>query len=132
MTLPANYLDAIDGVRDPSSGPLIMPWPMPGNPGSFLSFATFSEWRGFVLQFSLGLTEDQVPMNRRCGPPSKVLGLLTGETKPNLADIRNDLAHGAPFGGFPWAGLLELVRDLIDYAYRDRERSHIDNAILKG
>jgi len=25
----------------------------------------------------------------------------------------------APFDGFPQSGLLELVRDLIDYAYRD-------------
>ena len=66
-----------------------------------------------------GLTEDQVPMNRRCGPPSKVIARLTGDVEPSLSNIRNDLAHGAPFDGFPWSGLLELVRDLIDYAYRD-------------
>lgn len=66
-----------------------------------------------------GLTEDQLPMNWRCGLPSKVIRRLIGETRPSLNDIRNDLARGAPFGGFPWAGLLELVRDLIDYAYRD-------------
>jgi hypothetical protein len=65
-----------------------------------------------------GLTEDQIASNRRCGPPSRVLGLLTGETRPSLAEIRNDPAHGAPFGGFPRAGLLELVRDLVAYAYR--------------
>ncbi len=41
-----------------------------------------------------GLTEEQIPLNQRCGPPSSVLGLLTGETTPSLADIRNDLAHG--------------------------------------
>jgi len=214
MMLTANYLDAIATARDPSSGPLIMPWPMPGNLGGFLSFATLSEWREFVRQFGLhpavplivsakferaqklyvlawidfdlikagelialtalelaltdcyarreaerrrmviakkieeekrkiskgekwwaenasfadllkymvdhdGLTEDQVPMNRRCGAPSKVLGLLTRDTNPSLPYIRNDLAHGAPFDGFPWAGMLELVRDLINYAYRD-------------
>jgi hypothetical protein len=215
MTLPTNYLDAIATARDPSSGPLIMPWPMPGNLGGFLSFATFSEWREFLLQFGLhptvplivsakferaqklyvlawidfdlikagelialtalelaltdgyahteiqrrrkvvtekaeseerkiskgekwwaenpsfgdllkymverdGLTEDQVPMNRRCGALSKVVGLLTGEITPSLAEIRNEMAHGLPFDGFPRAGLLELVRDLIDYAYRGR------------
>ncbi|VVU50137.1 hypothetical protein BAN20980_02847 [Burkholderia anthina] len=35
-----------------------------------------------------------------------------------LAGIRNSLAHGDPFDGLPWAGLLELIRDLIEYAYR--------------
>jgi len=43
--------------------------------------------------------------------------------KPSLADRRNGMAHGDPFGesgaGGPCAGLLELLRDLIDYAYRD-------------
>jgi hypothetical protein len=56
-------------------------------------------------------------MLRRSG--GSAIGLLTGQTKPSLASIRNDLAHGYPFDGFPYAGLLELVRDLIDYAYRD-------------
>ena len=44
-----------------------------------------------------GLTEEKVPMNWRCGHNSKVIGLLTGETKPTLAKIRNHLMHGAPF-----------------------------------
>ena len=74
-----------------------------------------------------GLDESKVPMNQRCGPASKVIARLTEEIRPSLADIRNDSAHGAPFDGFPWAGLLELVRDLIDYAYRDwplRQNEH--------
>jgi hypothetical protein len=62
-----------------------------------------------------GLDESKVPMNQRCGPASKVIARLTEEIRPSLADIRNDSAHGAPFDGFPWAGLLELVRDLVDY-----------------
>ncbi|WP_426269236.1 hypothetical protein ACN9MB_13475 [Dyella kyungheensis] len=37
-----------------------------------------------------------------------------------LAAIRNGLAHGAPLEGWPWGGLLEIVRDLIEYAYRGR------------
>ncbi|PPK41730.1 hypothetical protein B0G57_12659 [Trinickia symbiotica] len=35
-----------------------------------------------------------------------------------LAGIRNSLAHGDPFDGLPWSGLLELIPDLIEYAYR--------------
>jgi hypothetical protein len=50
-------------------------------------------------------------VNRRCG--GTVVELLTSKRKPSLAQIRNDLAHGYPFDGSPWGGLLELVRDLI-------------------
>ncbi len=66
-----------------------------------------------------GLADGQLPLVKRCGPPSTVIGLLTGKTTPSLAEIRNGLAHGAPFDGFPKCGLFEVVRDLIDYAYRD-------------
>ena len=34
--------------------------------------------------------------------------------------IRNRAAHGDPFDTLPWGGLLEVVRDLIHYASRDR------------
>ena len=214
MPLPPDYLDAIADARDPSWGPLIVPWPMPGDLGSMLQFSTFAEWRSFISALSLcravpeivaakfesaqklyvlawldfdlikagelialtalelaltdcyagkestrrrklvakraenekraisksekwwvdytsfadllkfmverdGLTEDQVGINRRCGPTSKVIDRLTGESRPSLAEIRNDLAHGGPSDGFPSAGLLEIARDLIDYAYRD-------------
>ena len=47
-----------------------------------------------------------------------MLKRLTGECEPGLAGIRNSQAHGYPFDGFPWAGLLELTRDLIEYVYR--------------
>lgn len=63
-----------------------------------------------------GLTDDQIPMIVRCG--GTAIGQLTGETKPTLADRRNALAHGDPFDGLPTGGLLELVRDLINFAYR--------------
>lgn len=63
-----------------------------------------------------GLTDDQIPMIVRCG--GTAIGQLTGETKPTLADRRNALAHGDPFDGLPAGGLLELVRDLIGFAYR--------------
>ncbi len=36
----------------------------------------------------------------------------------NLLRIRNGLAHGDPFDAQPKVGLMELVRDLIEYAYR--------------
>lgn len=65
-----------------------------------------------------GLSDDKIPMYHRCGGGAYV-GLLTGETDPSLADMRNEGAHGYPFDGFPRSGLLELVRDLIEYAYRD-------------
>jgi hypothetical protein len=64
-----------------------------------------------------GLTDEKIPMVKRCG--GSAIGMLNGKTSPGLAEIRNKLAHGYPFDGFPYAGLLELVRDLIEYAYRD-------------
>jgi hypothetical protein len=43
-----------------------------------------------------------------------------GLAEPSLEEIRNRLAGGYPFDGVPTGGLLELIRDLIDYAYRSR------------
>jgi hypothetical protein len=64
-----------------------------------------------------GLTDDKLPMQWRCGLGS-IVKRLTGEVEPSLANLRNDLAHGMPFDGLPSSGLLEVVRDLINYAYR--------------
>ena len=47
-------------------------------------------------------------------PVSKAAGSLKAIT---LAGIRNSFTHGDPFDGMPWGGLLELVRDLIEFAY---------------
>lgn len=63
-----------------------------------------------------GLTDAQIPMVVRCG--GSAVGQLIGETHPTLAERRNALAHGDPFDGVPTGGLLELVRDLINFAYR--------------
>jgi hypothetical protein len=63
-----------------------------------------------------GLTDADIPMVVRCG--GTAVGQLTGATKPTLADRRNALAHGDPFDGLPTSGLIELVRDLIQFAYR--------------
>jgi hypothetical protein len=65
-----------------------------------------------------GLTDDLLPCVRKYG--SSVMKLFTDEADPNLADMRNVRAHGHPFGSGYMSGLLELVRDLIEYAYRDR------------
>lgn len=64
-----------------------------------------------------GLTDAQIPMVTRCG--GTAVGQLTGKTRPTLAERRNTLAHGDPFEGLPTGGLLELVRDLINFAYRN-------------
>jgi hypothetical protein len=167
--------------------PLIIPWPVPNNPGGFLSFDTLVQWQVFIeslqlrrivpriitekfsralklyylgwidldvikagelaamaaLELSLrdryggrfapketvtfpklinfmvkddGLTDSALPVIQRCG--GTAIGIVSGRTHPSLVEIRNGLAHGDPFNGLPYGGLLELVRDLIDYAYR--------------
>lgn len=63
-----------------------------------------------------GLTDQQIPLVIRCG--GTAIGQLTGAVHPTLAERRNGLAHGDPFEGLPTGGLLELVRDLINFAYR--------------
>ncbi len=63
-----------------------------------------------------GLTDADIPMATRSN--CTAIGQLTGKTRPTLAERRNWLAHGDPFDGLPTGGLLELVRDLINYAYR--------------
>jgi hypothetical protein len=73
-----------------------------------------------------GLTDADIPMAVRCG--GSATGQLVGEVHPTLADRRNALAHGDPFEGLPTAGLLELVRDLINYAYR----GYIAEAVAAG
>lgn len=173
---------------DRTADPLVLPWPVPGNPGGFLSFSNLDEWQKFICGLALhsappkivslkfqraqnlyflgwvdidlikvgelvaltalelalkdrygagvkkkygklafsnllkymteedSLTDDRIPIIRRCG--GSAIGRINGETKPSLAEIRNGLAHGDPFDGLLYGGLLELARDLIDYAYR--------------
>lgn len=77
---------------------------------------TFSDLLKFMVEQD-GLTDECVGLIRRTG--GSVKGLLMGTRDPNLADIRNVRAHGNPFGSGFESGLLELIRDLIEYAYRD-------------
>jgi len=64
------------------------------------------------------LTNDQLPFVRKHG--GDIVKLLKDEANPSLAGLRNVRAHGNPFGSDYRSGLLELVRDLIEYAYRDQ------------
>ena len=64
-----------------------------------------------------GLTDEKIPMVQRYG--GTVVDRLVGKNKPSLTNIRNSLAHGDPFESLPGCGLLELIRDLIHYAYRN-------------
>lgn len=82
---------------------------IPKNKRSFAALLKF-------MVDSDGLTDAQIPMVVRCG--GTAIGQLTGEIHPTLAERRNSLAHGDPFNGLPTGGLLELVRDLINFAYR--------------
>jgi hypothetical protein len=78
-------------------------------------YRSFAELLAYMVQD--GLTDDKIPMVKRSG--GSAIGFVNGNTKPSLAEIRNKQAHGDPFDGLPYGGLLELVRDLIAYAYRD-------------
>ena len=76
-----------------------------------------------------GLRNEKIPMAKKYG--TKIMADLDEMEAPGveqrkapngpmmLSRIRNSLAHGNPFDSMPWAGLLELLRDLIEYAYRD-------------
>ena len=64
-----------------------------------------------------GLDDAHIPMIVRTG--GTAIGFVNGTSKPSLSQRRNGMAHGDPFDGLPVGGLLELVRDLINYAYRD-------------
>lgn len=75
-----------------------------------------------------GLTDAQIPMIKRGG--GTAIGQLTGSTSPSLDERRNALAHGDPFDGLPTSGLIELVRDLIMFAYRDYLSNHPSGAPL--
>lgn len=82
------------------------------------------------MVYSDGLTEAKIPMAARYG--GSVLGQLTGDTHPTLAERRNSLAHGDPFDGLPTEGLLEFVRDLINFAYREHIAEAASHDIKQG
>lgn len=69
------------------------------------------------------LTDDKIRMIKRCG--GSAIGFISGDVKPSLAEIRNKQAHGDPFDGFPIGGLLELIRNLIEFAHCDLMRGAV-------
>ncbi|WP_431673653.1 hypothetical protein [Rhizobium leguminosarum] len=69
-----------------------------------------------------GLTDAKIPLVQKSG--GSVIGRFSGAQQPALNHLRNDLAHGYPFDGLLQSGLIELLRDLIEYAYRDRIEVH--------
>lgn len=75
----------------------------------------FAEMLRYLVEVEK-LSDADLPSVVRCRGTG--IGQLTGETHPTLAERRNALAHGDPFEGWPTVGLLELVRDLINYAFR--------------
>ena len=212
MTILNEFLTALERAAEVAPGGRTIPWPSPGTPGGFVSFANFAEWQRVILGFRLSagvprnmadlfdralklylvawldfdfvtagelaalgalehslrdcylgdfrerhtkkvvaraknekrqpkleenfrperilltdllrhmyqrdrLTDEQLPCVRKYG--GGVLRLLDGEANPSLADMRNVRAHGNPFGSGYQSGLLEVARDLIEYAYRD-------------
>jgi hypothetical protein len=100
-----------------------------------------AELMGYMAQHD-GLTDERFAFSQRYA--SKVVGALfepdgarkvrnkaiklaaedpsrfAPDEPMTLATIRNGLAHADAFEGWPWSGLLELVKDLIEYAYRER------------
>lgn len=97
--------------------------------GGFVSKGkrTFSTLLKYMVT-SDGLTDGQIPLVARCG--GTAISQLTGEIRPTLAERRNTLAHGDPFDGLPTGGLLELVRDLINFAYRHYIAEAADLGVL--
>ena len=64
-----------------------------------------------------GLTDARLPVVQKHG--GSVVNNLYGRIG-SISAIRNGAAHGDPFDTLPWGGLLEVVRDLIHCASRDR------------
>jgi hypothetical protein len=93
----------------------------------WIGYTSFADLLKFMVERD-GLTDAQVAIGRRC-PGLNVAARLTGESRPSLTDLRNDLVHGAASESFASAGVLEITRDLVDYAYRDRPPSpkHLAN-----
>ena len=66
-----------------------------------------------------GVTDEALRVFRETGMPvmQNILRTSKNGSGSSLSEIRNRLAHGDPFEIMPWAGLFEVVRDLIDFMY---------------
>ncbi len=68
---------------------------------------------------TVGVTDEDLRCSRETGMPvvQNILRTSKNGSGSSLSEIRNRLAHGDPFEIMPWAGLFEVVRDLIDFMY---------------
>lgn len=80
---------------------------------------------GYMIR-SDKLTDEKLPIFHKSGRSvienlcsEKGKKSISGNMNQTLVSIRNSLAHGDPFDSLPWGSLLEIVRDLIDYMYRN-------------
>ena len=94
----------------------------------------FSELLKYLVEKD-GLSDDKLPIVQKYGgavvvnlyEPDEARKAREGtprkafvpEPPMTLIEVRNRAAHADPFDTAPWGGLLEVVRDLIEYAYRD-------------
>src|SRR5262245_32078326 len=53
MPIAASTLEKLAHAATSAPGPIVVPWPMPGNIGGLVSFADYKAWQEFILGFSL-------------------------------------------------------------------------------
>ncbi|MGR9500086.1 hypothetical protein ACU8OJ_25310 (plasmid) [Rhizobium leguminosarum] len=53
MTIADYPFAEISAAAETSPGSRWLPWPVAGNPGGLVNFASYAEWRDFFLQFNL-------------------------------------------------------------------------------
>ena len=65
------------------------------------------------------VTDNDLPVVRQSGGTvvKNLLRTSKDGSGSGLSEIRNRLAHGDPLEFTPWAGLFEVVRDLVDFMY---------------
>ena len=55
MPIAPEFLTALARAAEFSPGERTIPWPSPGQPGSFVTFADFPEWQRVILGFQLAV-----------------------------------------------------------------------------
>ena len=85
MAISTDFLDAVALAAGRFPGPLVLPWPISGRPDGFLTFASFAEWRLFVMNLSLHAVVPEIvrakferAQNRRRGNGRNVDALQCG------------------------------------------------------
>jgi hypothetical protein len=73
------------------------------------------------LEFMLGhdgLTDDVFRFSLKYRIPATQQLRRDGAIRPTLYQRRNELMHGRSSDAYPASGIIEMIRDLIDHAYR--------------